>query len=345
MHAIGIHQLQVVYHDDFHLVFPHQSTSLGTQLEHREAWRIVYVDWRVFQSAYILVQSRPFQLVQLSIEYLVAWYLADIGYQTIDQLHVAHLQGKETNGHIVVHCYVLGQAQRERSLSHGGSSCYDDQVGRLPSARHLVQSRIARGHTCKTCCVAGRSLQYLRGLFHHRLYLGEVLLHVLLRKLKELAFGMLHQFVYVHSLVEGPRLHVTGIVYQLPCRIFLGQDTGMILNMSRRAHGLGYFQDISRAPRAFQRAFLLQFLDYCHDVHGPFVHVHGLYGLIYLLVARLIECFGTQYFRHHGESLLVYQQSSYDQPFQLQGLRLNVSVCVIYRRGLPGLAVIFCLSH
>ena len=74
----GVHKLQVVNHYQFYAFFPNKPSRLCTQLEYRHARRIINVYRRSLQPGNILVKPAPFLIVQLSVQYLLAFNLTDV---------------------------------------------------------------------------------------------------------------------------------------------------------------------------------------------------------------------------------------------------------------------------
>ena len=202
-HTIGIHKLKVVNHYNLHALLAHQTTCLSTQLEDGESRSIVNIQGRTLQQTNVLVQSLPLVRSQLSVKHLVARNLTHIRYKTVDKLHIVHLKREESNGSVIVDSNVLGKRQSERGLTHRRTSGNDNKVRTLPSTRLLVQLLISRRHTCQTTRIGLRLLQNVNGLCYDWIHLRIVLLHVALRQLEERTLSLLHQFVYILSLVEG----------------------------------------------------------------------------------------------------------------------------------------------
>ena len=107
-HTVGIHQLQIVNHDNLDTFFAHQSTSLGSQFKHREARCIVHIDRSIGQSADSLVQSFPVRRVQLTIQDLTSRDLAYITDKTVDQLDVVHFKREEADRNPIIYSHILG---------------------------------------------------------------------------------------------------------------------------------------------------------------------------------------------------------------------------------------------
>ena len=66
--------------------------------------------------------------------------------------------------------------------------------------------------------------------------------------------------------------------------------------------------NVRRTAHIINSTLTLQLVDNSHDVHRILVHRQCLYGIVYLLMARLVEGFGAQRLRHHRESILVNHQ-------------------------------------
>ena len=282
-----------------------QSASFRSQFEDRESGRIIDVERRPLHLRQTLVKAHPLVLRQLTAEDLAARHLADVGDETVDQLHVVHLKREERHGLAVVDGDILGNTQGKRCLTHRRSSSDDDEVRLLPSRRHLVEFGIACRDTRESSRVVGRFEKDVVRLLDDWVYLCVVLHHVALREFEESALRLLHQRIHVHRLVEGLRFHHRSETDQLACKILLLEDARVIFDMCRRGDVGAQFDDISRSAYVLQFALMAQFLRDGHDVHGLLRHVEGLYGRIDLLVARLIERIGTQYLRDDREGVFV----------------------------------------
>ena len=330
-HTAGVHQLQIVYHDDFHPFFPHQSAGLRPQLKHRETRRVVHIDGCSRELSQVFVEALPLVRFELTAEYLVSRNLAHVGNQAVHQLHVVHFEREEGDGFAVVHGDVLGDAQRERGLTHGRSAGDDHKVGSLPPARDVVQPGESARHTGQSPLVLGRSHKYSLRFGYHGVYLRVVLPHVLLREFEERTLGVLHQFLHIHRLVVGIGLYLAGKMDELTGEKFLRQYLRMIFHMGRRGHMLTDVEHVGRTAHTLEGALSLEFLDDGHDVHRPLLHVHGLDGFVYLLVAGIIKRLRAQYLRHHGKGILVHHECSEHQLFDVGGLWGQMSVGVVYR--------------
>ena len=151
-------------------------------------------------------------------------------------------------------------------------------------------------NTGESTLVLSGTLQDIHGILDDGVNLGIILLHVALRKLEEFALGMLHQFVNIHALVVRLSLYIAGIMNKLSLQILLRQDSGMILYVGSRSHLRRNLHQVSRPSHFLYFAHLGELIDDGHDIHRSLLHVHGLDGLVYFLVSRIIESGRFQHF-------------------------------------------------
>ena len=256
LHTIGIHQLEIVDHQQFNTLFPYQSASLGTEFENRKTRRIININRCTCQFSQFFIQPFPFWLFQLSVQYFFTRNLANIRDESVHQLNVIHFQREESDRHIIIYRHILGNTQCKGSLTHGRTTSDNHKVGRLPTRCHIIQSTITRRNTGKTTRVLSSTLQDGNGLLYNRINLGIILLHIVLRKLEEFTFSFLHQFIHIHTFFIRHRLDVAGIMNQLALHIFLRQDTGMRLYMGSRSHACRNIHEILCSSHLIQFASL-----------------------------------------------------------------------------------------
>ena len=325
-HAAGVHQLQVVDDDDLHTMFAHQSAGLGTQFEDGERRRVVHVERGVYQVAQLVVQLLPLVVGQLTTLDLLARYLADVRYQTVHQLHVAHFEREQGHGIVIVHGNVLGHGQHEGRLTHSRTGSDDDEVGVLPARGHLVQLREAALQSAQTVGTRGRLLYQLVGLGDDGVDLRVVLLHVLLRDFEELSFGLLHQVVHVERLVERFRLDVAGEGDELTRQRLLRDDAGVILDMGRRSHLAAELCQVEGAAHLFQFAPLGELFLHGEDVHRLLVDGQVGDGGVDELMAVFVERLRPQNLAYQRIGIFLYHQCAQYGLLQFGSLGLNASV-------------------
>ena len=90
--------------------------------------------------------------------------------------------------------------------------------------------------------------------------------------------------------------------------------------MSREVHHVGW------SAHVVECALFLQFVGHGHDVDRVLGHVERLYGLVNFLVSRLVERFGSQHLRYHGEGVLVDHERAEHHLLHVDRLRLQMSV-------------------
>ena len=91
-HAVGVHQLQIVDHDELDAMFAHQSAGLGTQFEDGEARCVVDIERGAEEVVNVFVETVPLVALQLAVEDLRALDLTDVGDEAVDELDVRHFQ-------------------------------------------------------------------------------------------------------------------------------------------------------------------------------------------------------------------------------------------------------------
>ena len=212
-----------------------------------------------------------------------------VAYQAIHQLDIIHFQREEADRNMIIDSHILGNTQGKRGLTHRRTSGNDNKVGRLPATGHIVETCITCRNTGESTRVLGGTLQNIDSVLDDRVNLGIVLLHVVLRQREEFSLSMLHQLVYIDTLVEGLCLNIRGIMDKLALKSFLSQDAGMILDMGCRCHLRGDIHEIGGSTHTVNLTHLGKFVDERHDIHRTLLHIHLLYGLIDFLMTRLIE--------------------------------------------------------
>ena len=160
------------------MLLPDKSPRFGSELKNRQAGRVINIYRCAGKFSQISVQPFPLVPAKLSVEDFLTLNLAHVGDKTVYQLYVVHLKREEGYGLTEIHSNVLGQRQRKRGLTHGGTSGNDYEVRLLPSARHVVKLGISCRNTGQSAGVCRCLLQYLYGLVNDRVYLGIVLLHI-----------------------------------------------------------------------------------------------------------------------------------------------------------------------
>lgn len=81
--------------------------------------------------------------IQLSFGDLPHRYAGDHGQDPVGYLFGAHFQGEQCDALLLVDCHILEDVQCERRLTHRGTRSEDDELCRLESAEHIVQSMIS----------------------------------------------------------------------------------------------------------------------------------------------------------------------------------------------------------
>ena len=190
-------------------MFAHQTACFRAEFEHRQSWRIVYIDGCALHFANVVVEPFPIGRVQLTAQNLATRDGTNVRKQAVHQLYVVHFEREESHRNAAVDGYILGKAEGERGLTHRRTPRNDDKVGRLPACCYLIQLCKARRDTCQAAVflvVSCFHQQFVR-LFHNGVYLRVLLRHILLREFKQTSFSSLHQFVHINGFVERLRLY------------------------------------------------------------------------------------------------------------------------------------------
>ena len=314
----------------------YQTACLGSQFEHGQRRRVVHVKRCVVKFFYLIVELPPLVRCQLTALDFLARNFADVHNQTVYQLHVAHFKRKQGYGHFAVHRHVLGHGKHEGRLTHGRTSRNDNQVGVLPAGGHLVQLMESARKPTQTVGTCRRLLKHFIGFLDDRINLRVVLLHVLLRDFEEFSFGLLHQVVHVLRLIERLSLYVTRKRNQLTCQKLLGNDAGMVLNMSRRGYPTTQLSNIERSARLFQVTARAQLLGHGQNINRFLLNSQVSNGRINQLVPVFVERLRTKNLAHQRIRILLNHQRTQHSFFQFGSLRLEVAV-LIHRLGLSRL--------
>ena len=314
----------------------YQTTCLSSQFEHGQRRRVVHVKRCVVEFFYLVVELSPLVRCQLTALDFLARNFADVHNQTVYQLHVAHFKREQGYGHFAVHRHVFGHGKHEGRLTHGRTSRNDNQVGVLPAGGHLVQLMESARKPTQTVGTCRRLLKHFIGFLDDRINLRVVLLHVLLRDFEEFSFGLLHQVVHVLRLIERLSLYVTRKRNQLTCQKLLGNDAGMVLNMSRRGYLTTQLSDIERSARLFQVTARAQLLGHGQDVNRFLLNSQVSNGRINQLVPMFVERLRTKNLAHQRIRILLNHQRTQHSFFQFGSLRLEMAV-LIHRLGLSRL--------
>ena len=198
-----LHQLEIVHDDQPYALALDQALDLGTELHDRKARRVIDIERGLGKRFQAVFQLLPFMGVQFGTALDLVGRQAGLGrHQTLGQLDGRHFQGEDGDRHVVVDRRVARDIEGERRLTDGRTGRQDDQVGRLPAHRHLVDGREAGRNAAQT----GLGLHALH-VFHGRLDDGTDLLHILLDIVldggEDLRLGHVDQVIDVDRVVVG----------------------------------------------------------------------------------------------------------------------------------------------
>ena len=267
--------------------------------------------------------------MQLTVHDLRALNLTYIGYQAVNQLLIGHFQREECHRDLIVSSNILGHGQRKRSLTHGGTSGNDNQVGGLPTGRNVIKFMIARSNARQAVLVGGGILDGIDGRTDDGVYLGVVLLHVALSQFEQGTLGLLHQRIDIDGLVEGHALDTAGIGDELARQRLLGHDAGVVLDISRRGYPTRQLCDVAGTTHVVEVALTGQLLRYRPYVDRVFVNGQVADSSENLLVPGFIETLGLQHVADYGIGILVNHERTQYGTLQVAGLRLHMGIGVV----------------
>ena len=191
LEAGGVHELQVVDHDEFHSAFPHEATCLCAELGDAEARGLVEIEGGAVDLPQAGVESVPFLLRELAALDLLALQGGHVAYESLHELHVGHLKGEYGDRDVAVDCHVLGHGEHEGGLAHGRARRNDHEVGVLPARRHPVELGISCLEAGEAGGGVGGGLYLLQSEVEHRVDLRHLALQLRLRDVEEVALGLL----------------------------------------------------------------------------------------------------------------------------------------------------------
>ena len=199
-------------------MFTYQTARLCPELENRKRRSVIHIKRRIQQIFQFIVQLLPFVSGQLPALNLSALDFTNIRYQTVDQLDITHFKREQCYRIPEVHSDILGHGKHESRLTHGGTGGNNNKVRILPAGSHLVQFRKTTLKATQTVGSCRSLLNQFVGLVNDRINLRVILLHILLRDLKQLAFRFLHQVVHIQRFIKSLALNITCKRNQFACQ-------------------------------------------------------------------------------------------------------------------------------
>ena len=199
--------------------------------------------------------------------HLIAFYLADVHYQTVHQLHIRHFQREHRHGNAVVHRHVLRHRKHKRRLTHSRTRSNNHQVRFLPAGSNLVQVRKAGRNTRQVTLVLACNIYASQCLCNHIVHLHHVALLRPLANLEDTRFGLLHQFFHILCLVVAGFFYACCHGYQVARCGFLRHYLRVVAQVGGRCHQSGKFAQGGRAAYFLKCALLPQFLRHGHHVY------------------------------------------------------------------------------
>ena len=100
-HTASVHQLQVVYDDDFDSVLANQSACFCPKFKNGKAGGIVYIYRSVPQYFDTRHEPFPFERGQLSAFDFIAGDFASVDDETIDKLDIGHFEREDSHRRVI----------------------------------------------------------------------------------------------------------------------------------------------------------------------------------------------------------------------------------------------------
>ena len=169
----------------------HQSTRLGAQFKHRQARRVVDIEWSAVEFTHTRIELLPLLLRELTTFDFLAFKFTDIGNQTVYQLKVRHFKRENCCRCIVVDSHVLSHRQHECRLTHSRTSRNNNEVGVLPTGGEFIKLMEACFQSAQAIVALSGKLYLVESYTNHRVYLCEIFLQVALRDRKQLTLSLL----------------------------------------------------------------------------------------------------------------------------------------------------------
>ena len=146
-YVLGLHELEVVDHDDVQPMFRLQAAALGPDFRYRNARRIVDIEGRIHEDAGCIGQLVPFLLGgNAARPEPGAVHQGRRAEQALYQLFPGHFQGEE--GHAPMgrgNTHILCDIQDEGRFTHGRAGSDDDEIPLLEPACQGIQGRESAG--------------------------------------------------------------------------------------------------------------------------------------------------------------------------------------------------------
>ena len=137
-------------------MFTNQSARLSSKFKDRKTRSIIYINRCTLHLSDIRVKTLPFIGCELTIKYLITRNRTNVRDETVNKLYVVHLKREESYWLTIINSYILSNTKRKRGLTHGRTSCYNNQIRRLPTSCNLIQVVETTWNSCQfiftTCC-------------------------------------------------------------------------------------------------------------------------------------------------------------------------------------------------
>ena len=202
-HTAGVHQLQVVYDNNFDSVLANQSACFCPKFKNGKAGGIVYIYRSVPQYFDTRHEPFPFERGQLSAFDFIAGDFASVDDETIDKLDIGHFEREDSHRRVIADSHVLCHRKDECRFSHSGTGCDNDEVGILPTRSNFVDVVKPGLQSAQSVASIGCYLNLSDSFAQYRVYLSNVFFQVTLGNFKEFPLGFLHKVIYVVGLVKG----------------------------------------------------------------------------------------------------------------------------------------------
>ena len=311
--AVGMHQAQVVHHDQVKALVHHQAAAAGAQLGGRDTRSIVDKDAAVGHRADGARQAHPVIARQRALADALHVDLRVRAEQTQSDLFAGHFQREHRHGLAAVQRRITGHVHRQRGLAHGGARAQDDQLAAVEAGQQLIQRREARRHAGDAPLELGQLLNAGVGIVQHVLdglqsLAGRAVHHDIENGLFRMAEGLLQGILLGITLLRD----LLGGLDELSQRGLFRHDADIRFDVGRRGHILHQAQQVLGTARAFKGAAPGQFAVQRDEVNGLLLPVEGDHRVEDLLVLGLVEILRQEGFCGLEDGVAVLQHCAKD---------------------------------
>ena len=184
---------------------------------------------------------------------------------TVNQLLLAHFQTEErytarfTADNLVrTQRYVLHNVQRQRSFTHGRTRCQNNKIGRMQTARQLIQIRKACRQTCKTALVLQQTFDTLHAVHQYVVNCCKIRLFLAVGNFQNAAFRCIQQRtdILIGLIAHGRNFGRNA--HKLTQNRFFGNNIRMVFDVGRRQHHIRQTGDVGNAADVLQLIVTLE---------------------------------------------------------------------------------------